>query len=406
MGLLSGFIGGAAKGVGDYADMQLKDAEAERNAQRDFERRKVLAELSSELDTKRAATIEQMRHQYATKDRTDRVQAINGQMGQNADAALADRYADPVQGDEPLTPEQQASQDQGLKQQAVDKERDRLRLMRDPRNMVRAAVETGYSDADVLLRDDTRLQLAALKQEVDNAKTDSARQIALARLEAAQSALDAKLSKADINKPPSGYRATPDGNLQAIPGGPADQKLSGAFNADTAQLTNSTASFDRLAGAANQLLNHPGLSGITGIQGKLPNMPGSDAANAEALLSTLKSQVGFGVLQDMRNNSKTGGALGSVSDAEGKRLEANLSALDKAQSLEQFKQSLGQILDYTEQAKDRLRSSFNMRHGDKPASTPAATSASAPRINSREELDALPSGTTFTAPDGSIRRKP
>lgn len=163
-------------------------------------------------------------------------------------------------------------------------------------------------------------------------------------------------------KPPAGYRKTMAGNLEAIPGGPADLKLQGAFNGDTAALTGSVSSFDRLASAANEVLNHPGLDGITGWRGKIPNIPGSDAANAEALLGTLKSQVGFGVLQDMRNNSKTGGALGSVSDAEGKRLEANLAALDKAQSPEQYRAQLKKIVEYSEQAKGRLRESFNLRH--------------------------------------------
>lgn len=176
--------------------------------------------------------------------------------------------------------------------------------------------------------------------------------------------IDAKMAQtyAEQGKPPAGYRKTAGGNLEAIPGGPADLKLQGTFNQDTAALTGSVSGFDRLATAANEVLNHPGLAGITGLRGKIPNMPGTDAANAEALLATLKSQVGFGVLQDMRNNSKTGGALGSVSDAEGKRLEANLAALDKAQSLDQYKTQLKKIIDYADQAKSRLRESFNLRH--------------------------------------------
>jgi hypothetical protein len=155
---------------------------------------------------------------------------------------------------------------------------------------------------------------------------------------------------------------TTDGNLEAIPGGPADTKLQGAFNQDTAMLQNSNAGFDRLAASANDILNHPGLAGITGLRGKVPDVPGTDAANARALLNTLKSQVGFGVLQEMRNNSKTGGALGAVSDAEGKRLENNLAALDTTQDIEQFKKQLQSIIDYTDQAKGRLRDTFNMKH--------------------------------------------
>lgn len=399
-----GAMAGLGKGLSMVGEQNLQAIQRQDEAAASEDRQRRIEGWRAKMGREYRLTEMQDALALDAQKRGNRQDTINSQMGRNADAALADRYADPVQGDEPLTPEQQASQDQGLKQQAVDKERDRLRMMRDPRNMVRAAVETGYEDPKVLLQDDTRQQLAALKFEVDNAKTESARQIALAKMEAAQSALDAKLSKADINKPPAGYRQTPEGNLQAIPGGPADTKLQGALNADTASLNASTDGLNRLATTANQLMNHPGLSGITGLSGKLPSLPGGNAADANAILETLKSQVGFGVLQAMRDASKTGGALGNVSDAEGKRLEANLAALNQAQSLDQFKRSLGQILDFTDGAKGRLREAYNLRHGDKqPAPT---TSASAPRINSPAELESLPSGTTFTAPDGSIRRKP
>ena len=101
------------------------------------------------------------------------------------------------------------------------------------------------------------------------------------------------------------------------------------------------------------------------------------AADAQAKLNTLKSQVAFGVLQDMRNNSKTGGALGSVSDAEGKRLEANLAALENAQSEKQMKESLQKIIEYTQGAKERLQSAYNLRHGGK---TQQAQSEAAPAV--------------------------
>lgn len=171
-----------------------------------------------------------------------------------------------------------------------------------------------------------------------------------------------KLSTSEAPKPPAGYRFTKDNNLEAIPGGPADTKLQGAFNQDTAQLQSSTANLDRLGSTVNQLLNHAGLGRITGLAGSLPNVPGLAGADAQALLEKLKSQVAFDVLQDMRNNSKTGGALGNVSDAEGKRLEANLGALSNAQSLEQFKTELGNIAKFVDGAKDRLHAAYNMKH--------------------------------------------
>ncbi len=175
--------------------------------------------------------------------------------------------------------------------------------------------------------------------------------------------LELEQQKLGQGKTPPGYRSTTEGNLEAIPGGPADTKLQGALNQDTAMLQNSVAALDRMASTANQLLNHPGLAGIVGVRGKIPDIPGTDAADARALINTLKSQVGFGVLQEMRNNSKTGGALGSVSDAEGKRLENNLAAIDTTQSLDQIKKQIKDgIIDYVEGSKERLRAAYNMKH--------------------------------------------
>lgn len=193
-------------------------------------------------------------------------------------------------------------------------------------------------------------------------------------------------SQAKENKPPPGYRQTPDGNLEAIPGGPADLKQQGALNADTASMEGATASLDRLATSANELLNHPGLAGITGLRGALPNIPGSQAANAQALLDTLKSKVGFGVLQEMRNQSKTGGALGQVTERELAFLQNNLETLANSQDIDQMQKSLKGILQYVEDAKGRIRNAYNMKHkGQAPAvapSAPLAPPAAAPDLKS------------------------
>lgn len=202
-------------------------------------------------------------------------------------------------------------------------------------------------------------QAAARKRKME----DIEMQMKLAQLDHAKA--EAENSRSPLSKAPAGYRLTRDGNLEAIPGGPADLKLQGAFNQDTAALSGSSSAMDRLAVAANEALNHPGLGGITGMRSLLPNIPGGEAADAQAKLNTLKSQVAFGVLQDIRNNSKTGGALGAVSDAEGKRLEANLAALENAQSEAQMKESLKKIIEYSQGAKERLQSAYNLRHGGK-----------------------------------------
>lgn len=213
---------------------------------------------------------------------------------------------------------------------------------------------------------ETRLADARTSREE---RAELQRQLQRMQQEARQEAIRLAASlrpESSAGKPPPGYRATADGKgLEAIPGGPADQKLAGQLNADTMALQGSTSSFDRLSIAANELLKHGGLKGITGVASKLPNMSGGAAADARAKLDTLKSQIAFGVLQDMRNQSKTGGALGAVSEKELLLLQNNLQALDQAQSYEAFQKSLKGVLDYAEQAKDRMRQAYNLKHGDK-----------------------------------------
>jgi len=163
-------------------------------------------------------------------------------------------------------------------------------------------------------------------------------------------------------KTPTGFRFKDDGSMEPIPGGPADIKGQNAASQAFASRNNANESLNRLQQAANELMTHKGLGRITGIMGKLPNVPGSDAANAQALLDNLKSQAGFTVLQNMRDMSKTGGALGQVSDFENKMLQANLAALDNAQSLPEFKKALKKIVDYTESAKGRINNAYDQSY--------------------------------------------
>ena len=137
---------------------------------------------------------------------------------------------------------------------------------------------------------------------------------------------------------------------------------------------NSIYNLDRLASEAKALRNHKGLPRITGSMGMVPNWAGSNAANAQAKLETLKSQIGFGVLQAMREASKTGGALGSVSNEEGRRLENNLAALAQSQSLEEFQKNLDQIIAYADSTKGRLTDAYRQSY---PGAAPPAPQAQA-----------------------------
>lgn len=130
----------------------------------------------------------------------------------------------------------------------------------------------------------------------------------------------------------------------------------------TYALRTNTANLDRLASAAADLEKDPGLKGITGIQGALPNIPGGAAANAEAKLDNLKNQVFVNTLQAMRDASKTGGALGSVSEKEGSRMENALVSLRNAQSSTQLRAALRDIVKISNEAKARTTEAYQLAY--------------------------------------------
>jgi hypothetical protein len=60
-------------------------------------------------------------------------------------------------------------------------------------------------------------------------------------------------------------------------------------------------------------------------------------------LLTIKANIGFDRLSEMRANSPTGGALGQVSELENLLLQATQGSLDQNQSPEELKKTLDMI---------------------------------------------------------------
>lgn len=124
----------------------------------------------------------------------------------------------------------------------------------------------------------------------------------------------------------------------ALPPRPADMekanKLQGAYNDWRTQAGLVTSTVDKA------LSNISAWS--TGLPGMLLQFTPSQALELRNNLDTIKANIGFDKLQNMRANSPTGGALGAVSDTENKLLQAVNGALDpRLQS--QLKDNLTQI---------------------------------------------------------------
>jgi hypothetical protein len=111
----------------------------------------------------------------------------------------------------------------------------------------------------------------------------------------------------------------------------------------TAQ-ANEEAKAQNVLGIINNVL--PKISGINtaGVTGKaLSFVPGSDAYDVARNIETIKANIGFKELSDMRQASPTGGALGQVAVQELNFLQAAISNLDIGQSPDQLRRNLNTV---------------------------------------------------------------
>jgi hypothetical protein len=134
---------------------------------------------------------------------------------------------------------------------------------------------------------------------------------------------------------------------------------------------------DALAQAVVDLKTSRGLPRITGMQSMVPNRPGSEAADAEAQLNKIKSKSAFAALQAMRDASKTGGALGSITEKELDLLQNNIASLDTRQSTDAFQAQLDGILEYVNNLKENMALGYANTFGTQVDSsiTPMAVSS-------------------------------
>ena len=120
------------------------------------------------------------------------------------------------------------------------------------------------------------------------------------------------------------------------------------------------------------LRDHPGLASITGIAaGRLPGLT-SDGRAAQALYDKIVAKGGFQALQDLRDASKTGGALGNVSNQEGKQLTASFAAIDRRQNAADVQAAIDQAISDIEGARTRTREAYDSTYSYKNAAGQAA----------------------------------
>jgi hypothetical protein len=114
-----------------------------------------------------------------------------------------------------------------------------------------------------------------------------------------------------------------------------------------------------------KLRDDPGLAEITGIAaGRLPGIT-ANGRRAQALYDKIIAKGGFQALQDMRDMSKTGGALGNVSNQENTQLKASFAAIDRRQDAKDVKAALDQVIGDIQGSRTRLKEAYDMTYSYK-----------------------------------------
>lgn len=144
-------------------------------------------------------------------------------------------------------------------------------------------------------------------------------------------------------KPPAGYRWKIDGSgLEAIPGGPADIKAGELGAKAEAKRLYGVAAAGGVRDTISDANNLVGWN-TAGLGGVLSSVPATDARDLSAKLETIKANLGFDRLQQMRDQSPTGGALGNVAVQELAALQSTVASLDQKQSPEQLRKALRKV---------------------------------------------------------------
>lgn len=131
----------------------------------------------------------------------------------------------------------------------------------------------------------------------------------------------------------------------------------------------------------------------TGATGALFGLiPGTGAFDQKSTVETLQADAAFSTLQQMRNASKTGGALGQVSERELDLLMGAVGNLKIGQSEEQFRNNLVEYINLRNDAMGNIYDAFEADYG-----TQAANEAF--KVNSRQDL--VPEGGTSTGGSGT-----
>jgi hypothetical protein len=158
-------------------------------------------------------------------------------------------------------------------------------------------------------------------------------------------------------------------------------KAKAKLNATLAKSKNVTDTIDRAL-----LKVGPTTAGLGSV---VAGVPSSEAKDLSADLKTIKANLGFDELQEMRQNSPTGGALGQVAVQEIEFLQSIIASLDQSQSPEQLKQNLLLAKKAKMESDERIRAAFEADYGQYMKNTAESVPLSTEDLGNGDALPAV-----------------
>ena len=217
----------------------------------------------------------------------------------------------------------------------------------------------------------------------------------------------------------AGYEYGPDGSLRPIPGGPQDPralakvrkmekdaeydaKFEAAFPKVRGQIESGYKEFSNLEPVIDRAIENTN-AWTAGLFGKkLSEISGTPAADLRNDLETIRANLGFSKLQQMRANSPTGGALGQVSEMENRLLQSVNRALQNEQSPGRLKSNLTDVkrdlAEYQQHLVDVFKQDYGKFLGPEwqpPVSPNAAGPAETPALTGKTKSGV---GYTYEGP--------
>lgn len=163
-----------------------------------------------------------------------------------------------------------------------------------------------------------------------------------------------------------------------------------------ARLQQTVDGIDNVMSVAEEALANIDFSTVGAVGALSRAVPGTDAYNLNRALQTIKANLGFDRLQQMRDTSPTGGALGQVAVQELEALQASIRSLDQAQSPAQLRRNLEAVMEHYQNWRDTAMVSMQreLRQGGEQPQPPVTSAEPAVDLSSMsdEELRALAGG--------------